>query len=257
MCGVAEAAIGMGVLSMGTGIMQAQDEAAYANAVAQQKYQQAKAQAERNNQIATQQYNNRLRIAKQKDEIKKQDYEAQLKAQEAAVQASLDKSNLNAAEFNRASAEVGLKKRQLEIEAAFEVEEQLAEMIKTQGQLLSTGGSGQSFLMQSLDSERQFGRATERIGEVTFNQHQQLGLQQQGVSMDYLASEWANFNNVPGTPTSQRAGLSPYEPIKDMGPAAPIRRSASAGIASAVVGGIGAGLATGATLSGGAAMSTW
>ena len=34
MCGVAEAAIGMGVLSMGTGIMQAQDEAAYANAVA-------------------------------------------------------------------------------------------------------------------------------------------------------------------------------------------------------------------------------
>ena len=71
MCGVAEAAIGMGVLSMGSGIMQAQDEAAYANAVAQQKYQQAKAQAERNNQIATQQYNNRLRIAKQKDEIKK------------------------------------------------------------------------------------------------------------------------------------------------------------------------------------------
>ena len=42
-----------------------------------------------------------------------------------------------------------------------------------------------------------------------------------------------------------------------MGPAARIRRSSSAGVMSAVVGGIGAGLSTGATLSGGAAMSTW
>jgi hypothetical protein len=64
----------------------------------------------------------------------------------------------------------------------------------------------------------------------------------QGIGMDYVASEWSNYNSVPGTPQSQKASLSPYEPIKDMGPAAPIRRSATTGMLTAVVSGVGAGM---------------
>ena len=242
MCDPASAAIGLGVAQMGAGMMQAQEEAAMANAVAQQRYQQAKAAAQRNNAIATQQYNNRLQIAKHKDEIKKQDYEAQLKAHEAAMQASFDKSKLDAAEFNRASAETSAKARALELEAAFAAEENLATMIRSQGELLSTGSSGQSFLLQTQDSLKILGQAQERVAETLFNQHQQLGLELQGIGMDYVASEWSNYNSIPGTPQSQKASLSPYEPIKDMGPAAPIRRSATTGMISAVVSGVGTGL---------------
>ena len=98
------AAVAIGAAQTGIGIMQAKEEAAYANAVAKSKYLHAKQAAERNNQLAVQSYNNQLRIAEEKDRVKKESYEAELKAFEAALLANRDKSKANALEANRAAA---------------------------------------------------------------------------------------------------------------------------------------------------------
>ncbi len=257
MCTVAAAAIAVGVAQTGVGIMQAQEQTAYANAVAKSKYEHAKRAAERNNQIATQNYNNKLRILEQKDKVKKEDYEAQIKAYEAALAAGSQKTRLNAAEANRAHAEVSAKRKEANVEAAFKMEESVATMIKAQGELLSTGGTGQSFLLQTEDPLRILGMASERIGETLYNRHQTLNLEQMGVSMDHLSSEWATYNNIPAAPRAQRASLLPYKPIHDPGPSGYVRRSSGTAIASAVVGGVSAGIGAGFSLSGGEAMSTW
>mgnify|MGYP003132702122 CR=1 FL=1 len=238
-------AIAIGVLNAGAGMMAAQEQTAYQNAVAQQRYQAAKQQSERNNQIATQQYNNQLRIAEQKDKVKKEDFEAQLKAYEAALQANNDSTTLNTIEANRAAAEARMKNDATNIEASFELEQSIAEMIKSQGQMLSTGNVGQSFLLQTEDPMRMLGRASAMIDEKLYNSEKGYGLELQGVALDYQSAEWASYNNLPGLPQAQRASLLPYEPIKDPGPAAPIKRSASTGMMTAFVGGVSAGVAAG------------
>lgn len=245
MCEPTTIAIAIGVANAGAGMMAAQEQTAYQNAVAKSRYQAAKQQAERNNQIATQQYNNQLRIAEQKDKVKKEDFEAQLKAYEAALQAGRDQTTLNTIEANRAAAEAKLKNDATNIEAAFEMEQSIAEMIKSQGQMLSTGNVGQSFLLQTEDPMRMLGRTAAMIDEKLHNTEKQFGLDLQGVALDYQSAEWASYNNLPGLPQAQRASLLPYEPIKDPGPAKPIKRSATTGMMTAFVGGISAGVAAG------------
>ena len=255
MCTVLAASIAIGVAQTGIGIMQAKEEAAYANAVAKSKYLHAKQAAERNNQLAVQSYNNQLRIAEEKDRVKKESYEAELKAFEAALLANRDKSKANALEVNRAAAEVAAKKRGADIEAAFKTEENVAQMIKAQGELLATGGSGQSFLLQTEDPLRILGMAQERIGETLYNTHQRLNLELQGVGMDYVSSEWAAFNSLPPAPLAQRASLLPFEPIMDPGPGKPIKRKAN--YSAAIMSGISTGIGAGFGLSGGEAISEW
>lgn len=255
MCTVLAASIAIGVAQTGIGIMQAKEEAAYANAVAKSKYLHAKQAAERNNQLAIQSYNNQLRIAEDKDRVKKEAYENEIKAFEAALLANNDKSKANALEVNRAAAEVAAKKRGADIEAAFKIEENVAQMIKAQGQLLATGGSGQSFLLQTEDPLRILGMAQERVGETLYNTHQRLNLELQGVGMDYVSSEWAAFNSLPPAPLAQRASLLPFEPMMDPGPGKPIKRSAN--YAPAVMSGISTGISAGFGLSGGEPISEW
>ncbi len=256
MCSIGAAALGMGAFQTIAGISQANDQAAYANAAAKARYNAQKAAAERNNIIAIQNYNSQLSIAKQKDQIKKDQHAAQIAAYEAAILASQRQTEGNTLEANRAVAAAALDNRASEAELAFERQKAVASMIHTQGKMLSTGASGQSFMMQTEEAMKVLGQEQARLDEVAFNQHQNFGLTLQGVALDYASAEWRNFNDVPGVPQAQRASLAPYEPIKDMGPAAPIRRTAN--YLPAIASGASTFLSAGAAMGGAnSSISTW
>ena len=243
MCDPVSIGISMAVVSGASNYMQQKAEAGYQNAVAEQKYQVAKRQAERNNQISTQQYNNQLRIVQEKDKAKKRDFEAQLKAHEEALNANVRQSDMNAISANLASSEIAMKQRAENAKAAFETQEALTTMIQAQGQMLSTGNVGQSFLLQTLDAERTLGFTTAKIDEIMYNQNAGFALAQGGVMADHLSAEWASYNSLPGTPQAAQAELLPYQPIMEPDPPRPIKRSASLGLA--ILGGIGTGVSAG------------
>ena len=234
---------GMAVAQGGASAMQAKAEANYQNAVAKQQYQVAKRNAERNNQIATQQYNNQLRIVQEKDKAKKQDFEAQIKAHEEAMNANIRQSDMNALSANLAATEVALKKKNANAEASFKTQEALTTMIKAQGQMLSTGNVGQSFLLQTMDAERTLGFSSAQIDELMYNQNAGFGIELANVGADYLSAEWASYNALPGTPQAQQAELLPYQPIMEPDPPKPIKRKANYG--SAILGGTGSGISAG------------
>ena len=244
MCEPIAIGIGMAVASGGANYMQQKAEAGYANAVAEQKYQVAKRNAERNNQIATQNYNNQLRIVQEKDKAKKKDFEAQLKAHEEAMNANVRQSDMNAISANLAATEVAIKKKNENAEAAFETQKTLTTMIQAQGQMLSTGNVGQSFLLQTQQAERQFGYDQAKIDEIMYNQNAGFGIELANIGADYLSAEWSSYNALPGTPQASRAELLPYQPIMEPDPPKPIKRKASLGLAvlSGVTSGISAGI---------------
>jgi len=243
MCDPVSIGIGMAVAQGGASAMQAKAEANYQNAVAKQQYQVAKRNAERNNQIATQQYNNQLRIVQEKDKAKKKDYEAQIKAHEEAMNANIRQSDMNALSANLAATEVALKKKNANAEAAFKTQEALTTMIKAQGQMLSTGNVGQSFLLQTMDAERTLGFTSAQIDELMYNQNAGFGIELAGVGADYLSAEWASYNALPGTPQAQQAELLPYQPIMEPDPPKPIKRKANYG--AAILSGVGSGISAG------------
>ena len=243
MCSAVGIGVAMAVAQGGASAMQASAEANYQNAVAKQQYQVAKRQAERNNQIATQQYNNQLRIVQEKDKAKKKDYEAQIKAHEEAMNANIRQSDMNALSANLAATEIALKKKNANAEAAFKTQEALTTMIKAQGQMLSTGNVGQSFLLQTMDAERTLGFSSAQIDELMYNQNAGFGIELANVGADYLSAEWASYNALPGTPQAQQAELLPYQPIMEPDPPKPIRRKANYG--EAILGGIGSGISAG------------
>ena len=255
MCSIGAAAIGMGLFQGIAGMQQAQQEADYANAVAEQKWQQAKQVAERNNQIAEQNHQNQLRIATAKDKAKKEKFADDLEAYEAAIAAADEKSKVNVIEANRALAKASLEKRGTDAELAFEAQKAVTTMIKEQGKLLSTGKAGQSFLLQTEDSMRMLGHEMAKLDEIGFNQHQHFGLDIMDIGLDYASSEWANYNNLPGVPKSEQASLMPFKPIKEVPPPRPIKRRANmlGSIASAGS----TFLSSGSALSGGESISTW
>ena len=241
MCSYAAVGITMGLLQGVTGAMAAQQQTDYENAVAEQKYQVAKRNADRNNQISDQQYQNQLRIIDAKDKAKKRDYEAQLKSHEEAINANIKQTEINTIAANLAATKVSVDKRKANAKAAFDAEQALATMIQSQGELLSTGNAGQSFLLQTENFERTFGMESEKINENLFLDNLGFGLDMAHVYGDYYSAEARAYNKLPGTPQSEQASMLPFTPIKDPGPAKPIRRSSSAGVMSAVVGGVGAG----------------
>ena len=106
MCHPIAIAIGVGVLSAASNVSAAESEAAHRNAVAKQKYELAKRDAERNNAIAQQEYENQLRIAGQADAVKKEDHRRQLESWEAALNANLVQSEINAKSANLAKTEI-------------------------------------------------------------------------------------------------------------------------------------------------------
>ena len=243
MCTVAGAAIAMGVLQTGAGIMQANAQHAA-----------AKAQADRANQMAQQNYNNQLRIAHQNDAAKRKNFELQLQAHEAALAANRQQENMNQVEANRANAEISLEKKTVESKAAFESQEKLISMIQGQGTLLSTGNVGQSFMLQTEQYAKEFGIAQAGIDEILGQQASGFAIDRQGVALDQYAADAMAYNQLPGMPRAQQASLLPFKPIKVAGPG---RGSLMAGYVGAIASGIGAGVSTGAGLSGNAPIGQW
>ena len=240
MCEAAAIGIGVGVLSGVAGMSKAQTEADYQNAIADQKYKVAVENTKRENQIASQQYQNQLRIAGETDKANVKDFEARLKAWNEALNANVRQSHINAISANLAAAEIGVKAKTANAKAAFDVEKALATMIKTQGELLATGQSGQSFLLQSTQADKVFGMSSAKLGELLDYQELGFGLQLQGVGMDYMSAEHAAFNALPHAPVAEQASLLPYVPILDPGPAKPIKRKPN--LFAAALGGAAAGV---------------
>ena len=224
MCDAVGIGLGVAALSGAANASQAKTEADYANAVAEQKYQLAKRNTERENQIASQNYQNQLRIAGRADTEKAKNYEDRLKAFEEALNANVRQSEINAISANLAAAEIGVKAKTANAQASFDVEKALATMIQKQGEVLATGGAGQSFLLQSQQAERSFGMTTQKLNEVLFNQNLGFGLELQGVEMDYFSSEIAAYNQLPPPPRPEQASFLPYVPILDPGPSKPVKR---------------------------------
>ncbi len=243
MCTIAAAAVGMGVLQTGAGIMQANAQ-----------YKAAHQQAQRQNQIAQQNYNNQLRVAHQNDAAKKKHFEQQLEANQAAITAAQKQERMNQVEANRANAEIALEKRTVAAKAAFESQEKLADMIQNTGTMLSTGNVGQSFMLQTDQYAREFGIAQAGIDQILSNQNLGFALERQGVALDQYSADAATYNRLPGQPQPQQASLLPYKPIKVKGPG---RGALMAGYVGAVASGIGAGLGTGSALSGGKPIGEW
>ena len=207
MCTIAAAAVGMGVLQTGAGIMQANAQ-----------YKAAHQQAQRQNQIAQQNYNNQLRVAHQNDAAKKKHFEQQLEANQAAITAAQKQERMNQVEANRANAEIALEKRTVAAKAAFESQEKLADMIQNTGTMLSTGNVGQSFLLQTMQAERELGFKQAQVQESLYNSNVVAAMENQGVHLKQFGADSAAFNRVGAAPVAERPSFLPYKPIKVQGP---------------------------------------
>ena len=219
--------IGLGVVQAGGGMMQAQAQhRAQQNAVARQ------------HQIAQQQYQQELQIQQEKSRSQKEAHKAKLQAH-AQAQNDLNKQyELNQMEANRASAAAEAKKNEKHAKAAFEAEAAVSKAIQAQGQLLSTGNSGQSFLLQLEQTQRELGFATAQIEQNMYDANKVFVLEQGGIAMDQYSRDAQAYNSLPAAPQAQRAPFLPYKPIKVMGPSKGALMGAMIGAAA---GGVSAG----------------
>ena len=241
--------IGAAVIGAAANVSQAESDVAYQNAVAQQKYEVAKAEAERSNMIAEQEYENQLRIIDQNDQVKAKDFANKTQAWEAALNANQRQTEVNTIANNLANAQVDIKKKTANAKASFDLEKSLVTMIQAQGEMLATGGSGQSFLLQTTQADKAFGMSSQRIEEILAAEQAGFDIEFADIAMDYFTAETVAYNNLPSAPQSEYASMLPYEPILDPGPAEPIERKVN--YTAAILGGVAGGVQAGASAYGG------
>ena len=186
------------------------------SAVAQHK--EAQAAAARQNAINQQNHQNQLRIARRQDDINKQKYDAELAAQAEAVTEYNKQTQLNQLEANRAASVVQKQKQEREAELAFETQTNMAQAIEAQGAMLSTGNVGQSFLLQTMQAERDLGFKHAQVQESLYNSNIVAAMENQGVHLKQFGADSAAFNKIGAGPVAERASFIPYEPIKVQGP---------------------------------------
>ena len=199
--------IGLGVISAGGGMMQAQ---------AQHNAQQAA--VNRQNQIQQQQYQRELQIQQEKSRQEKDAHRDKLLAHEQAQNDLNKQYELNQMEANRAGAAIEQKKKEKQAKASFEMEEAVSKAIQAQGQLLSTGATGASFMLQTEQAQRELGFATAQIEQNMFDANKVYLLEQSGLRMDQYSRDAQAYNSLPAAPRAQRAPFLPYKPIKVQGP---------------------------------------
>ena len=220
--------ISMGVLSAATGVM---------GAVGQHQAQQAA--VNRQNQIQQQEYQRQLQIAERNDRIKKDKHSADLKAHAEAHQSVLRQQEANQLEANRAKMVASRQLKEKRTEVAFEKQAALAQKIEATGAILSTGRTGQSVLLETLDAERDLGFAAAMMEESLFDANAAYGNELFGVDMKHWSADNNAFNSLPPTPTSSGASFIPNEPIKATGPSS---LSLMAGIGGSILGGVQTGM---------------
>ena len=115
-------------------------------------------------------------------------------------------------------------------------------MIMSQGTVLSTGKTGQSFALLAQDAERVLGFAQAEVDETLYNQGQQFALERQGVHLDQYSADARSYNSVPTQPLAAHASLLPYKPILNPGPSSGEYR---ANVMGSIVGGVSSGYSFG------------
>ena len=216
------------VASTAGGIMQAQ---------AQHNAQQAA--VNRSNAIAQQKYQRELQIAIKNDEAENRKHDAELKAQAEQTTAYHKQLQINQLEANRATLANSRKKLEKETKAAFESQKNLGEAIRAQGKVLSTGSSGQSFLLQVDQAEKQLGFEQAAIGQSLYDSNIAWGIEQQGIQLDQYNADVGAHNRLQAHPSAADAQFIPYKPIKMQGPS-------RMGLMGAMLGAVGGGIAVGA-----------
>jgi len=215
----------MGVLSAATGI---------AGAIGQHQAQSAA--VKRQNQIQQQEYTRQLQISERNDLIKKNKHAADLKAHATAQNDVLRQQEANQLEANRAKQAVARQLKEKQTEVAFERQANLANKIQATGQVLSTGRTGQSMLLETLATERELGLQGAMMEQSLFDANAVYGNEIFGVNMRHWGADNSANNALPPTPTSQGASFLPNKPIKAKGPSG---LSLLAGIGGSIMGGIG------------------
>ena len=215
----------MGVLSAATGI---------AGAIGQHQAQSAA--VKRQNQIQQQEYTRQLQISERNDLIKRNKHAADLKAHATAQNDVLRQQEANQLEANRARQAVSRQLKEKQTEVAFERQANLANKIQATGQVLSTGRTGQSMLLETLATERELGLQGAMMEQSLFDANAAYGNEIFGVNMRHWGADNSANNALPPTPTSPGAGFLPNKPIKAKGPSG---LSLLAGISGSIMGGIG------------------
>lgn len=222
--------ITMGILSaIGTG----------AQAIGQ--HQQQQAMVARSNAIAQQQYQQQLQIAQAESQANQRVYEAQLNANAAAKNAYYKQISTNQLEANRALIAEQHKLQEQQRAAGFQAQKNMAEAIQAQGTVLSTGGSGQSFLLRAMDAERQLGYEQAQVDATLYDAARANGLAKEGILLDQTSANYAAWNNLPADPMAPQAPFMPIAPIAQQGPSG---LALAGGLIGAGVGGVTSGLST-------------
>lgn len=204
-------------------------------------YQQQAAMTSRSNALAQQQYQQQLQIAAQQDQEKGRAYEAALKASTAAKNAYYAQKSQNQAEANRAITSINQELQEKRATAAFQTQNNIAKAIKAQGAVLSSGKSGQSFLLQAMDYDRTLGFEQAQIEQTLYDAGRASGLAKEGVLLDQASADMAAWNNLPADPLSPSASFSPIKPIDMPGPS---KLALAGNLVSSAVSGVGAGFST-------------
>ena len=197
----------MAAASLATGVM---------GSVAQHQAQQAA--ANRQNQIQQQEYQRQLQISERNDLIKKRKHAADLKAHASAQTDLYKQQQANQIEADRAKQAAARQLKEKKTEMAFERQAALAKQIQASGQILSTGKSGQSTLLQVLQTERELGTEGAMLEQSLFDANAAYGNEIFGIGMRQYGADADASNAVPAAPTAPGASFIPNKPIKAKGP---------------------------------------
>jgi len=204
-------------------------------------HQQQQAAVARSNAIAQQQYQRELQIAAANDQEKLRTYEAQLKANTAAKNAYYAQIASNQVSANRALAAEDQKFREQQNSAAFQAQTNIAKAIKQQGTVLSTGRSGQSFLLEAMEADRQLGFEQAQVEQTLYDASMASGMAKEGILLDQGSANVTAWNNLPADPLSPQASFLPVKPIMQSGPSG---LALAGGLLSAGAGGVSTGFST-------------
>jgi hypothetical protein len=231
MCDPITAGIGFGLATAGFGTMQAVGQ-----------HQQQAASVARSNAIAQQNYQRQLQIAAATDQEKGRVYKAQLNSANAAKNAYYRQLQANQAEASRASVAEQRKLNEQNKKALFDQQTAVAAAVKAQGQVLSTGTSGQSFLLQAMEADRQLGFEMAQIQETLYDASLASDSAQYGILLDQHSANVDAYNNLPANPLAPTAEFLPVKPILASGPS---KLALFGAIGGSVLEGAKAGLALG------------
>jgi len=221
-------------------------------AMGQHRAQQAA--VARQNQIQEQQYQQQLRIQQEKDRVKKEKHTADLQNHAQALSDYQKQLELTQLETNRAMAVAKQKKTERNTKASFDLEAAVAKSIQAQGQTLSTGKSGQSFLLSVEQNKRSLGFATAQIEQQMYDTNKAFNLENQGILMQQYNQDASAYSSLPGHPTAAKASTIPYKPIPIAGPS-------KMALMGNMIGAVGSGVSTAVTtqraIQGGDKALTW